>query len=145
MIDGVTLTPLSIISNPLGDIYHGMKSSSPGFSGFGEAYFSTVKNKNIKGWKKHKQMIMNLIVVSGKTKFVIFDDRAGSKSENQLAEFTLSFPENYARLTVPPGVWMAFQDCSGEMSTILNIASIEHQPEEQINKPLSDIPYNWMK
>lgn len=143
MIEGVLLTPLSIISNPMGDVFHGMKASSPGYSGFGEAYFSSVKSKNIKGWKKHKNMVMNLVVVSGKVKFVIYDDRGDSKTKNQFAEYTLSFPENYSRLTVPSGVWMAFQDCTGQSSTLLNLANIEHHPEEQASKPLSEILYNW--
>ena len=64
-MDGITLTPLRRIENPKGDIFHAMKASDTGFSGFGEAYFSTVNKSDIKGWKKHTKMTLNLIVVMG--------------------------------------------------------------------------------
>ena len=42
MIEGLILTPLQVVGNPKGDIYHALKASAPGYQGFGEAYFSTV-------------------------------------------------------------------------------------------------------
>jgi dTDP-4-dehydrorhamnose 3,5-epimerase len=88
-------------------------------------------------------MQMNLIVISGSVRFVIFDDRPTSLTQNAFFEVTLSFPDSYKRLTVPPGVWMAFQDLSSETSLILNVADIEHQPNEQIGKPLNEISFDW--
>ena len=41
-VEGVLLTPLKRIHHPKGDVFHGMKKSDAGFSGFGEAYFSTI-------------------------------------------------------------------------------------------------------
>ena len=49
-IEGVIHTPLSRIFHPKGDILHGMKKSDEGFTGFGEAYFTIIKNGEIKGW-----------------------------------------------------------------------------------------------
>ena len=43
-IEGVILTPLNKISHPKGDIFHGIKKTDIGYSGFGEAYFSIIKN-----------------------------------------------------------------------------------------------------
>ena len=68
-MDGVTLTSLKKISHPNGDIFHAMKVSDKNFFGFGEAYFTSVKQDKIKGWKKHSEMILNLIVVAGKIQF----------------------------------------------------------------------------
>ena len=59
-IEGVVLTELKMINHPKGDIYHAMKKSDNGYAGFGEAYFSTVNQNAIKGWKKHTQMLSNL-------------------------------------------------------------------------------------
>ena len=73
-MDGVILTPLKKIYNSKGDIFHAMKKSDKGFAGFGEAYFSTVKTGEIKGWKKHKEMMLNLIVIKGEIEFVIYDN-----------------------------------------------------------------------
>ena len=73
ILDGVTLTPLKKIGHPKGDIFHAMKASDEGFSGFGEAYFSTINKFEIKGWKKHTKMILNLVVPIGEIKFVVYD------------------------------------------------------------------------
>ena len=142
MITGVVLTPLKQINNPKGDIYHALKSSEQSFSTFGEAYFSTVLFDDIKGWKKHTKMIMNLIVPIGAIRFVLFDERLGSPTHNQFFEVILS-QNNYCRLTVPSGVWMAFQGQKYDLNLLLNIASIEHDPEEVINASLEDINFIW--
>ena len=60
--DGVLLTPLKIIEREQGNVMHALKNSDAGFDGFGEAYFTFVNNGVIKGWKKHREMTLNLIV-----------------------------------------------------------------------------------
>ena len=142
MIEGLILTPLKQITHPKGDIYHGMKQSDEGFSGFGEAYFSTIQKDEIKGWKKHTKMVLNLIVPLGEIEFVIFDDRKESSTFNKFFSVKLS-QKNYKRLTVPIGVWMAFRGISSEINMLLNIASIEHDPLEASTKELNEIGYNW--
>ena len=52
IIDGVIMTSLKVIEVPGGNVFHGMKSNDPGYSGFGEAYFSTVDLGAIKAWKR---------------------------------------------------------------------------------------------
>ena len=144
IIEGVILTPLKQIIHPKGDIYHGMKKSDNGFESFGEAYFSTVIKDEIKGWKKHTKMILNIVVPLGEVEFVIFDDREKSETYNQFFSVSLS-QNNYQRLTVPPGVWMAFRGKEENTNMLLNLASIEHDPSEAITKELTDIKYNWNK
>ena len=73
-MDGIILTPLNQIHHPKGDIYHAMKKSDDGFDGFGEAYFSTVHKNDIKGWKKHRDMTLNLLVPIGEIKFVVYNE-----------------------------------------------------------------------
>jgi dTDP-4-dehydrorhamnose 3,5-epimerase len=141
LISGVVLTPLKVIANPLGDVYHGMKKSDPGFAGFGEAYFSTVNKGDIKSWKKHTSMTLNLVVPVGAIRFVVHDDREGSETKGLFNDFTLSL-DNYQRLTVPPGVWMAFQGV-GEKNLLLNVANLEHVPEEGARVELGTFPYRW--
>ena len=142
MMDGVVLTPLKQINNPKGDIYHALKQSEKSFNGFGEAYFSSVIYKCVKGWKKHTKMILNLIVPVGEVRFVLFDDRTESATYGEFFEITLS-QNNYCRLTVPKNVWMAFQGKGTGLNLLLNIASIEHSPEEAINTSLENINFNW--
>ena len=142
IIEGVILTPLKQIVNPKGDLYHAMKQSDNGYKSFGEAYFSTVIKDEIKGWKKHTVMVLNLIVPIGAVEFIIYDDRIDSSTKNQFFSLILS-QENYQRLTVPAGVWMAFRGIGEDLNMLLNIASIEHDPTEAISKQLTDINYTW--
>lgn len=142
LIDGVILTPLKQIVHPKGNIYHAMKSSDSGFFGFGEAYFSTVMNGEVKGWKKHTKMVLNLIVPTGEIEFVIFDDRLDSSTFKQFFSCKLS-QNNYQRLTVPVGVWLSFKGVGEGASMLLNIASIEHDPVESLSAELKDIKYEW--
>ena len=132
-MDGVTLTPLKQITHPKGDIFHAMKASDDGFSGFGEAYFSTINLGEIKGWKKHTEMTLNLVVVTGEIDFVVHDN-------NSFYSVRLS-KNNYQRLTVGPGLWLAFKGLSVE-SMLLNLASIEHNPNESENVDLYGFDYD---
>jgi len=141
-IAGVIFTPLSIIGTDGGDVLHAMRSSDPGYSDFGEAYFSTIDSGAIKGWKLHQEMILNLIVPIGQVRFAIFDERVDSPTKGKLCEIILS-RENYGRLTIPPLLWVGFQGLDNGSSLLLNIASIEHSPEEARRKKLSEIEFDW--
>ena len=134
------ITPLDIIKVNKGDVMHAMKSDDPGFSGFGEAYFSVVSYNAIKAWKRHHEMTLNLVVPVGKIRFVLFDDR--KVSNTQFQEVIIS-KDNYCRLTVPPMVWIGFQGLSDNGSMLLNIADIEHNPHEVDKKNIDQIEFNW--
>jgi len=141
-IRSLIITPLKKIYHPKGDILHCMKDCDRGYSGFGEAYISKVKPDQIKGWNRHKKMTLNFIVPIGSIKFVIIDDNIKSFRKDNIAEVELS-PQNYQRLTVPPGLWVGFQNTSKTDSLLLNIADIKHVPTEKESMPLSKIDYNW--
>ena len=141
-IDGVLITPLKIIDVPGGNVLHAMKKEDNGFNGFGEAYFSTVEHKVIKGWKRHFEMTLNIVVPIGHIRFVLFDDRDSSQTKGSYQEVSLS-RNNYQRLTVPPMIWFAFEGIAKESSLLLNLASISHRKEEQENLSLDEIRYKW--
>ena len=135
-MDGIVLTPLKQIHNPKGDIFHAMKKSDEGFNGFGEAYFSTINQNDIKGWKKHTKMTLNLVVPVGEIEFIVYN-------ENSKEFFSIKLSQNnYQRLTVTPNLWMAFRGVD-ENNMLLNLASIEHNPSEALNKELDEISYEW--
>jgi len=142
LIEGLVLTPLKQIFHPQGNIYHGMKKSSPGYVGFGEAYFSTVHCGDIKGWKKHLRMTLNLVVPIGAIKFVMYDDRESSITYKSYLSVDIS-KDNYQRLTIPPGIWVAFKGMGMSENLLLNIASIEHDPSESEVLPLDKIYFDW--
>ena len=135
-MDGVILTPLKQIHNPKGDIFHAMKKSDEGFDCFGEAYFSTINQNDIKGWKKHTKMTLNLVVPVGEIEFVVYDEKSNNFFNIKLSQ------DNYQRLTVSQNLWMGFRGV-GESNILLNLASIEHDPSEAINVELDKINYEW--
>jgi dTDP-4-dehydrorhamnose 3,5-epimerase len=141
MIKDVVITKLSIIDTLGGGvIMHAMKESSVGYTGFGEAYFSQVDKGAIKAWKRHKKMTLNLVVPVGEIRFVLFDDREISNAQFQ--EVVIS-KGDYCRLTVPPMIWMGFQGLLDGGSMLLNIANIEHDPNEVDRKEIDKINYDW--
>ncbi|MDX4063835.1 WxcM-like domain-containing protein [Aliarcobacter skirrowii] len=135
-MDGVILTPLKQIYHPKGDIFHAMKKSDIGFDGFGEAYFSTINQNDIKGWKKHTKMTLNIIVPVGNIEFVVYDENSKEFFSTKLSH------NNYQRLTVKAGLWMAFKGLD-KYNMLLNLASIEHDPNEAVNIELNEINYEW--
>jgi dTDP-4-dehydrorhamnose 3,5-epimerase len=138
IIDGVLLTPLKIIDGAAGNVMHALKAQEDSFNGFGEAYFSTVSFHAVKGWKKHRRMILNIIVPVGAIRFVLYDAREESPTYGAIQEQRLS-PANNQRLTV----WMAFSGDAEGLNMLLNIASIPHDPAEADNLPINSelIPY----
>lgn len=139
LIAGVQLTPLKHIPGNAGDIFHIMKKDSPGYEGFGEVYISTVKPGFVKGWKRHTRMTLNIVVPFGRIRFVLYDDSSKKKKEIILS------PDNYNRLTVPPGLWMAFRGEANIESFLVNFANIPHDPAEAENLAIDNniIPYEW--
>lgn len=149
LIDGVLLTSLKQINHPKGDVFHAIKKMDPGFIGFGEAYFSSIFCGLVKAWKRHSRMTLNLVCMVGKVHFVLYDGRKDSSTYGQFMEATLSSesPRLYRRITIPPGVWMAFVGIAEGKSMLLNVADIPHDPTEQQNIPSeeSGIKFDFTK
>ncbi len=141
-IVGVILTPQKIVSVEGGNVLHAMKRDDPGYTGFGEAYFSTVESQAIKAWKRHRKMTLNLVVPVGLIRFIVVDDRNGKAAESHYQEVILS-KDHYNRLSVPPMVWVGFQGLSKEDAMLLNIASIPHDPDESDRKDINEIEFDW--
>ena len=127
------LTPLRRIPTPKGDVLHGMKARDPGFAGFGEAYFSVADRGVIKGWKRHRVMTLNLICIQGAIRFVAYEGL-----DRPCVLDTVLSPDNsdtFRRLTVPPGVWLAFSGKTSGTNMLVNIASHAHDPAEADTLP----------
>jgi dTDP-4-dehydrorhamnose 3,5-epimerase len=129
------LTKLSIFQQLEGCVMHGLKCSDKSFAGFGEAYFSTVNNGFIKGWKLHQEMTLNLVVPCGEIRFVIHDGIQHKTYIDPIFDEVLG-DNNYSRLTIPPGYWVAFEGIGTNTNILMNLANIEHDPNESINKNL---------
>ena len=139
---GVSLTPLKIIKNSKGDLFHCIKKIDPGFKGFGEAYFSSIYLNEIKGWTKHTLMTLNLVVNVGEVRFVIYDDRRQSDSYKNFFSVKLSV-NNYQRLTIAPRLWVAMKGVGVKKNLVFNFADIAHDPNEHAKLDLNRIHYKW--
>jgi len=142
-MEGVNLYDLKQIKIQKGNILHAFKVTDEGYVNFGEAYFSQIQYGAVKGWKRHRRFRLNIIVPVGEIKFVIFDDRHNSATLGQYKEYILSPSKNYKRLTVAPGLWMAFQGLNRNTSMLLDIIPELHTPDESDNLPLDSIKYNF--
>jgi dTDP-4-dehydrorhamnose 3,5-epimerase len=139
---GVRLTPLKVIFHEKGDIMHALKASEIDFNNFGEAYFSNIIPHEIKGWKKHLKMSLNLIVPCGSVRFVIHNNPVAQKVIHEYIDVTIG-ELNYGRLFIPPGLWVAFQGTGESRNMLLNMADIEHDREESVNANLSNFEFTW--
>ena len=144
-IQGLELTPLKRIYDERGAVLHYLRSDSPNFKFFGEAYFSIVNPSIVKGWKLHTKIHQNFCVPHGAVKFVIFDNRQDSPTNGTIKEIILDNQNNYFLLSMPHGLWYSFKCISLEHSILSNIIDLPHMPEEAKLLPLitNEIPYAW--
>ena len=142
-IHGVTVVPLTRIPDERGTIYHMLRRTDPHFIEFGEIYFSSIYRGVVKGWHRHRLMVLNYACVSGRIKLVLYDDRPGSPSNGRIQEEFLG-PDDYSLVVIPPGIWTGFKGMAEE-SLLANCATLPHDPSntERLD-PFSDrIPYDW--
>ena len=141
---GISVFPLKQIQLEKGDVWHGMKNSDEGFKGFGEVYFSNVNPGQIKGWKLHTKTTLNLIVIKGEIEFVFFDERVKSESYGKFYKLIASEKgDNYCRITLSPGIWMAFKCKSNDTALLMDIIDQPHSDLEALKKDLNEFTYNW--
>jgi dTDP-4-dehydrorhamnose 3,5-epimerase len=136
MMSGVLLSPLKIIPGDAGAVLHALKKSWDGFEGFGEAYFSEIHWGAIKNWRRHLRATLNLAVPVGSVRFVCHDGAA-------FKEHSIGRTQDFARLTIPPGIWFALQGAGPGTSLILSVSSMEHDPAEAETRALGEIAYPW--
>lgn len=144
MIDGVIITPLRKIPDDRGAVMHMMKATDDGFHGFGEVYCSTVFPEVVKGWHVHDRVFLNYVVLTGMIKFVLHDDRPGSRTEGETQEIYMG-EDNYVRVTVPPLVWNGFKGIGTTPAYVVNMINEPHDPNEirRTDPHSSHIKYSW--
>ena len=137
-MEGVDVTPLRRIPVANGDILHIIRASDKTYADFGEAYVSMVHDGRAKGWTKHRRMVLNFVVLHGAVRFLVRDETNLRKCLS--VELAADDQEKYRRLTVQPGLWVAFEGLRDPTSIVLNIASIAHDPSEFEQLPIDAYP-----
>jgi dTDP-4-dehydrorhamnose 3,5-epimerase len=144
MIEGVKIISKKKILDERGAIFHMLRCDDPEFEKFGEIYFSQIYPTIVKGWHKHREMTLNYLLVTGKVRLVLYDDRQNSSTQGLYQTFILSEDYNENKLIrIPPMVWNAFQCISSEKSVIANCSTLPHDPEEIIRKDIDDRYFNF--
>lgn len=129
-IAGVQLTPLRQIEDARGAVLHMLRADTPGFTRFGECYFSQVNPGSLKAWKRHQLQTQNLAVPCGRVRFVIYDARASSSTHGQTDVIELGRPDAYARLCIPPMLYYGFSCVGASAALVANCADRPHDPAE---------------
>ena len=144
-IHGVLVERINQIRNPNGSVLKMLNNDSNGFIKFGECYFSEVFSGSIKGWKIHSKQTQNLTVPIGQLKMVLIDLRKTSDTHKNILEILIGRPNNFFRLTIPPGIAYGFECISKKTALIVNCTDIEYDALENQTIPLNDIsiPYSW--
>jgi dTDP-4-dehydrorhamnose 3,5-epimerase len=130
-----TKTELNIVPTDGGNVLHGYLKNNPDKIDIHEVYFSTINKDQIRGWKMHKKMTVNLMVPIGKVKIHIVQESKDSFEYHRYEEILSQSP--YFRLSISPGIWFAFEGISISESLICNIADLPHDPEEVLRKDFS--------
>ncbi len=112
-----------------------LTAEEPDFKGLGEAYFSRVNPGCIRGWKRHNEMTVNVVVPVGHVRFVV-------KNDDSFEAFDLGPDHDYGRLTIEPGSWFGFMG-GRNGGLVLNLSDIVHRPDEADAKELDQIHYDW--
>jgi len=141
---GVDVIPLKLSQDSRGRLMRMLRVDDPHFRQFGEIYFSSAYPGIIKGWHLHTEKTVNLSVIHGLMKLVLYDPREDSPSKGSVEEHCIG-PENYQLVVVPPGIWYSFQAVGTETAILANCATHVCPPEESRKKQIGDpeIPYNW--
>ena len=145
MIAGVAVTPLAEYADERGSTLHMLRADGPGFSRFGECYFSEILPGAVKAWKRHRLQTQNIAVPWGRIRLVIYDDRETSLTRGDLDVLELGRPDSYRRLQIPPGVWYGFECVSAGPALVANCTDIPHDPDDSDAIPWNDpeVPYGW--
>jgi len=127
---------LKEIKNPKGNILKILNKKEFFFKGFGEAYLSFVRKGSIKAWKKHKKSHLNLTIILGKVKFVIYNEKKKNFKNIILKE------NDKKKFYIPPGIWFGFKGLS-KNNIILSISSKISDEKEILRKKIKEINFNW--
>jgi dTDP-4-dehydrorhamnose 3,5-epimerase len=145
LIDGVLICEIDEISTGSSTVFKFIEEHSLGFVDFAECYMTEVLPGSVKAWKYYDRMTQNVCVPVGAVKFVIYDDRDGSRTNGIVNEFHLERTRKFARLTIPPRLWYGFGSLCASTSIIVNVIDVPHQGSNAIGKVRQEpnIPYIW--
>lgn len=134
-LDKIKIIDSIKINHDKGDIFKIITKNDHGFNSFEEVYASRVNYNQIKAWKLHKKMTLNLVVLIGSVKFVFYDN-------NRFSSYIIG-EDNYKRIVVPPNIWFGFKGLSKSLNLVINVANLIHHDQEIMREDVNKFPYDW--
>ena len=130
-MDKIKLYEKDIMRNINGDVLKFFDDRL--IKGIKEIYFSNIKKKRIKGWKKNKSIDQFMYVVNGTIKFVLYNEK-----KKKFNKFILGHKRKYAKIIIPKNIWYAFKGLD-KNNLIVNALKIRHDKCSIINKEINKI------
>jgi dTDP-4-dehydrorhamnose 3,5-epimerase len=148
MIEGVKTKKLKVIPDERGRLMEILRADDEVFEKFGQVYMTTTYPDVVKGWHFHKVQSDNVACVLGMIKLVLYDQREGSPTFNDINEFYLG-DHNPLLVHIPPEVCHGWMCVSAGEAIIINIPTepydYEHPDENRIDPHDNEIPYDWSR
>ena len=148
MIDGVSVKKCNWLVDDRGKLVELFREDDEAFVKFGQCYVTVCDVSTykpiIKAWHYHEKQYDNFVVMRGKLKLVLFDDRADSPTKDDFQEVIID-SEVPRVVTIPPYVWHGFMALGNEPAYVLNVCSepYNHECPDEIRKELHEIEYDW--
>jgi dTDP-4-dehydrorhamnose 3,5-epimerase len=145
MIEGVKTKQLRLIPDERGSLMEMLRSDDEIFEEFGQAYVTTAYPGVVKAWHYHEKQTDHFVCVRGMAKVVLYDDRQGSPTREEVNEFFLG-DRNRILLKIPAGVYHGFKNIGEEEVYIVNFPTrvYDYENPDEYRRPAhGDIPYDW--
>lgn len=148
MIEGVSVKQCHWLIDDRGKLVELWRCDDDVFIDFGQCYITvcdvSTHQPIINAWHCHRKQYDNFVVVRGKLKLVLYDDRENSPTRYDFQEFILDEDVPQA-VTIPPLVWHGFMALGHEPAYVLNISSEPYNRDDpdEIRRALEEIDYDW--
>ncbi len=146
-IKGVRIKPLKKIVDERGYLMEIMRDDDDHFQQFGQMYLSVCNVGFVKGWHMHKIQTDNMVVVAGKARILLYDQREDSPTKGETMEIFSDTADNQVLVSIPPGIMHGWE-CDGEEALhVINCPThhyVYDKPDEYRVDPFeNDIPVKW--
>jgi dTDP-4-dehydrorhamnose 3,5-epimerase len=149
LIKDVKIKQLKSIPDDRGTLTEILRNDEEIFSRFGQIYITTCYPGIVKAWHKHRQQTDNIVIIQGKGKLILLDDRLTESMRDPLVNKFFMGVDNPLLVQVPPNVWHGFTPIGNEPCTFLNIPDKPYNyenPDEARRDPNFFVAYyNWFK
>tara|TARA_Y100000591_G_C21642816_1_gene598761 strand:- start:120 stop:524 length:405 start_codon:yes stop_codon:yes gene_type:complete len=131
----IKINKLNRIKNSKGDIIK-LLDDKKLKSSF-EIYLSLINKNQIKAWKKNNINKTEIIVLTGKVKFVFYDEL------NNIFKKSIISHDSNSKIIILKGIWYGFQNIFTSQSKLLSLTYPRFTENNIQRKKIEEFNYNW--